>query len=286
MATAFVENLLVPNGGNFIRVAVRVWDPEPASATAICVHDFAGDSSDFSMLAMSLAKAGHKTVAMDLPGRGASAFTTDPQPYTLALMMACLAQMNRYRQGPVTFFGSGWGATMALLYLAQSHNPVSQIILHEPLLATGAALVEARDRLAAEADLVFETFDQARSHLLARRGNLDAVPEPLQASMIDAKIRQHASGFVLNFDSRLMADTRQQTEFDLEPLVACAGVPVLMVLGGSADSPFRDWIETATPRPHVRVTIDPDAGCRRPVLTRHQCDAVAQFLIEHTKSPV
>ena len=255
MTRAFTEELLVPDGSRYVRVCVRVWDPETIVSTVICVHDVAGDSADFMLLAHRLAEAGVRTVAMDFPGFGRSAALGDPALYTPHLLVECLAQTNRYRRGPVTFLGAGFGASLMLLYLASSGIPISRILLHEADLATGLPSSSARAHLAARARATFATYDGAASYLLAHRANLAAIPDPIRSGMIDEMIRESDDSFRFRCDPAVVLALENAQAFDLRALVGAASVPC-----------------------HL-IEPDADAGREVPVLTLRQCEVVLDLVL-------
>lgn len=80
--------------------------------TVLMLHDADGDHLTFAPQVETLANAGYRAVAWDMPGYGHSA---PIEPYTFkSLAESCLALIDALQCGPVTLVGHGMGAMVAL----------------------------------------------------------------------------------------------------------------------------------------------------------------------------
>ena len=131
MYQALTEDILVPIDGAYIRITVHIWQPEAPIATLICIHDFFGCGTDFSVLGERLAMSGIKVVAPDLPGRGQSSSFNERGSYILKNYMQCLAHLKRFREKSAYYMGTGWGGALALSYLAFSGTKAAKLILND-----------------------------------------------------------------------------------------------------------------------------------------------------------
>ncbi|WP_298210372.1 alpha/beta hydrolase [Acidovorax sp.] len=95
--------------------------------TVLMLHDADGDHLTFAPQVETLATAGYRAVAWDMPGYGRSA---PVEPYTFkALAQRCLALIDALQSGPVTLVGHGMGAMVALEVAVRAPSQVSRMVL-------------------------------------------------------------------------------------------------------------------------------------------------------------
>ena len=95
--------------------------------TVLMLHDADGDHLTFAPQVETLATAGYRAVAWDMPGYGRSA---PVEPYTFkALAQSCLAFIDALRCGPVTLVGHGMGAMVALEAAVRDASKVRRMVL-------------------------------------------------------------------------------------------------------------------------------------------------------------
>ena len=95
--------------------------------TVLMLHDADGDHLTFAPQVETLATAGYRAVAWDMPGYGRSA---PVEPYTFkALAQSCLALIEALRCGPVTLVGHGMGAMVALEAAVRDASQVRRMVL-------------------------------------------------------------------------------------------------------------------------------------------------------------
>lgn len=95
--------------------------------TVLMLHDADGDHLTFAPQVETLATAGYRAVAWDMPGYGHSA---PVEPYTFkALAQSCLALIDGLRCGPVTLVGHGMGAMVALEVAVRASAQVRSLVL-------------------------------------------------------------------------------------------------------------------------------------------------------------
>lgn len=146
--------------------------------TVLMLHDADGGHLTFAPQVESLATAGYRAVAWDMPGYGRSA---PLEPYTFkALAQSCLALIDALQSGPVTLVGHGMGAMVALEAAVRGPSRVRRLLL----CAGGPALdAQARDdwlepRLGALKALeVGHTMEQVAQTLVPRFIGTGALPE-------------------------------------------------------------------------------------------------------------
>ncbi len=190
--------------------------------TVLMLHDADGDHLTFAPQVETLATAGYRAVAWDMPGYGRSA---PIEPYGFkGLALACTRLIEALQCGPVSLVGHGLGAMLALEVALRQPQSVRRLVL----CAGGPALDEAGEsawvapRLAAlDAGQSMESLAQA---LVPRQAGSGALPEGL-------RLAGHALGQVNPSAYRralqaLPAFARSAADF------ARLQLPVLLVGGG------------------------------------------------------
>ncbi|MCE1191986.1 MAG: alpha/beta hydrolase [Acidovorax sp.] len=95
--------------------------------TVLLLHDADGDHVTFAPQVETLASAGYRAVAWDMPGYGRSA---PIEPYTFkALAESCLALADALQAGPVAVVGHGMGAMVALEAAVRRPAQVRRLVL-------------------------------------------------------------------------------------------------------------------------------------------------------------
>ena len=106
----------------------------------LMLHDADGGHLTFAPQVETLATAGYRAVAWNMPGYGHSA---PVEPYTFkALSQSAVALVDALQSGPVTLVGHGMGAMVAL-ELAVRHPA---LVHRLGLVAGGPALDDAAQR--------------------------------------------------------------------------------------------------------------------------------------------
>lgn len=95
--------------------------------TVLMLHDADGGHLTFAPQVETLATAGYRAVAWDMPGYGHSA---PIEPYTFkALAEGCLALIDALQGGPVALVGHGLGAMVALEAAVRKPAAVRRLVL-------------------------------------------------------------------------------------------------------------------------------------------------------------
>ena len=93
----------------------------------LMLHDADGDHLTFAPQVESLAGAGYRAVAWDMPGYGYSA---PVEPYTFkALAASCAALIDALQAAPVALIGHGMGAMVALETALRQPQRVHRLVL-------------------------------------------------------------------------------------------------------------------------------------------------------------
>ena len=122
-------------------VALPAFSTLGSGPTVLMLHDADGGHVTFAPQVETLASAGYRAMAWDMPGYGHSA---PVEPYTFkALAQRCLALIDALQCGPVTLVGHGMGAMVALEVALRSPARVSGLVLCAGGPVLDAAAVQA-----------------------------------------------------------------------------------------------------------------------------------------------
>lgn len=132
MKTDFIETQ-TKSGKNY-RLHYKLWGKNnPASKTLVCVHGLTGNSMDFKYLGERIAeREGYRVVAIDMAGRGESAYYDDPQDYSfdqyLTDLNALLSNISCTAPASCDWLGVSMGGLLGMIICSQPNSPISKMI--------------------------------------------------------------------------------------------------------------------------------------------------------------
>jgi pimeloyl-ACP methyl ester carboxylesterase len=104
---------------DFHRVCYYEWGDPDNAQVVICVHGLSRNGRDFDVLGEALAPT-RRVLAIDMPGRGASACLADPNDYTFPTYLVTLtALIVRSGAERVSWVGTSMGALLSIMMAAQ-----------------------------------------------------------------------------------------------------------------------------------------------------------------------
>ncbi|MBS0508491.1 MAG: alpha/beta fold hydrolase [Proteobacteria bacterium] len=176
-----------------------------AGPTVLLLHDADGDHLSFAPQLETLAGAGYRAVAWDMPGYGRS---TPVEPYGFkGLAQRCLLLLDALECAEVTLVGHGFGAMLALELALRAPLRVRRLVLCAggPPLDEDAAAAWVAPRLAAlDAGISMQALAQ---QVVARDAGRAALPEGLLLARhalgrVHAAAYRHALQALLGFARR------------------------------------------------------------------------------------
>lgn len=226
-----IDRLKILNGDTVLEVAVRIWSVANPRGTLFCLHGFAGTGQDFAFLGRMLRKLQIETIAIDMPGRGASTFLGDPDRYSLRLSQTALNEAIKLARGPLILAGTSWGGVIAAnIALNARHGICGLVLVDTPLVSSEDSDHPHEDFIRDEALRQFSTAQSARIYYAATR-NLQHVPKDDLDEVLSAAIMPVDGGFRMRFDPALMATIGRRSPFNLTAGLQQAPFPILSVLG-------------------------------------------------------
>jgi pimeloyl-ACP methyl ester carboxylesterase len=108
------------------------WGSVDAKRTVICVHGLTRNAHDFDMIAPALAATGRRVLALNMPGRGESAWLADPMGYTYPSYVAdCLAVMDNFHLRGVEWLGTSMGGIIGMMIAATKPDRIKKLVLND-----------------------------------------------------------------------------------------------------------------------------------------------------------
>ena len=268
---------LSPHG--FHEVVYHEWGDPAARDVVICVHGLTRNGRDFDVLGEALAPT-HRVFAVDMPGRGESAWLADPADYVfptyLATLTALLARTGAERVGWV---GTSLGGLLGIVMAAQPNSPIARLVVNDvgPAIEP-AALVRIGGYVGA--DPQFATFAEIDAYVRAISpfGPLTAAQwEHLTRSCV----RQRADGrWGFAYDPGIAVPFRSSAAppdlWGLWDAIAC---PTLVLRGADSDLFTAATARQMTARgPRPRLLEFAGVGHAPALLAADQVAPVVEFL--------
>jgi len=108
------------------------WGNVDATRTVICVHGLTRNAHDFDVIAPAIAATGRRVLALNMPGRGESAWLADPMGYTYQSYMAdCLAVMDNFHLRQVEWLGTSMGGIIGMMIAATKPDRIKKLVLND-----------------------------------------------------------------------------------------------------------------------------------------------------------
>ena len=267
----------------------------PARAPVICLHGLTRNASDFETLAPHLAARGRWVLAVDVRGRGRSAWDPDPSRYVPATYAVdVLALLDALAISRAVFIGTSMGGLTTMVVGAMRPSAVAAAVINDvgPELAPeGLARITG---FAGKGDPV-QTWPDATAY--AERVNRLAFPHygPAQWQAFARRLFVEKDGKpVLDYDPAIAKafapPPPPEGEApppapapDLWPLFkGLAGRPLLTVRGGISDLLSPDILRRMREAiPDMAVAEVPDVG-HAPMLDEPEALAAIDALLEKT----
>ncbi|MDO8802638.1 alpha/beta fold hydrolase [Phenylobacterium sp.] len=217
----------------------------PARTPVVCLHGLTRNSRDFEVVAPRIAACGRRVLALDVRGRGRSAWDPSPLNYNPAVyagdVIALLQQSGIAR---AHFVGTSMGGLITLTLSAMRPDLIAGVVLNDVGPEVGAAGLA---RIAGYVGGAPQVASWSEAAAYARSVNGEALPGLTEADwerFARRVFRETDKGLALDYDPAIsevfkVAPTAAPaaTGPDLWPLfVAMAtGKPLLLVRGGQSD---------------------------------------------------
>lgn len=264
-------------------------EPAPARLPVICIHGLTRNSADFDELAPEIARLGRRVLALDVRGRGYSAYDPDPANYNPVVYAGDVVKlMHDLGIARAVFVGTSMGGLITMTLAMRHLDLIAGAVLNDvgPVLST-----KGLARIAGYAGRCNElsTWDDAAGYLkdinaCAFPGNSDAEWGKWARRAFAAN---DAGALALRYDPRiaLSLQTGKLKPTSLAARMAFRRLaqrrPTLLVRGALSDLVEPDqvaWMRRAAPA--MAYAEVPDVG-HAPMLTEPAAlDAIRGFLAQ------
>ncbi len=265
----------------FHKIAYYVWGKRHATRTVVCVHGLTRNARDFDRLAAALAERDHRVICIDVVGRGASDWLSDPTLYAypqyLADMTVVLARLGA-RQ--VDWVGTSMGGLIGILLAAQPNSPIRRLVLNDvgPFIPAAAMA-----RIAAYISAVppLPDYDAAAQYIRTIYRNTgpctDADYQAMTAHSID-KLAQ--GGYRLRYDPAIAQNFANiKGDVDLWAYYDRIQCPTLLLRGALSDVLTAETAQTMTERgPRARLVTVPGVGHFPALMDTAQIELMQDYL--------
>jgi len=264
----------------FHRVVYYEWGDPANDRVVICVHGLSRNGRDFDVLGEALAGT-HRVLAVDMPGRGASAWLADANDYTFPTYLTTLtALIARSGATRVSWVGTSMGALLGMVMAAQPETPVQRLVVNDagPVIEA-AALARIRDYLGLAP--TFATFAEAETYIRAVSAPFGALTDAQWEHLTRTSIAQKPDGtFAMTYDPGISVPFRSTAAPpDLWPIWDAIHGPVLVLRGANSDLLSPATAQAMTQRgPKARLLEIPGIGHAPMMLSTDQYEPVVEFL--------
>lgn len=274
---------LGPHG--FHRIAYTLWGAEAGAPTVVCVHGLTRNGRDFDALAARLEDA-FRVACPDIPGRGESAWLTDPKDYSYvnyaADMAAFLAHLGAEQ---VDWIGTSMGGLIGMLLAAQPETPIRRLVLNDigPFIPK-ASLARIAEYVGS--DPQFVDLDQVEAYVRRVHAPFGPLSKEGWRRLAHASARPDgAGGWRLHYDPAIAENFRQAAEADVELWAVWDQIrcPVLVLRGAESDLLTKDTADAMTTRgPQARLIEFAGVGHAPALVSQDQIDAIRGWLAKST----
>jgi pimeloyl-ACP methyl ester carboxylesterase len=268
---------LSPHG--FHEVVYHEWGDPAARDVVVCVHGLTRNGRDFDVLGEALAST-HRVFAVDLPGRGESAWLGDPADYVfptyLSTLTALLARTGAERVGWV---GTSLGGLLGMVMAAQPNTPVAKLVVNDVGPAIEPAAL-ARIGAYVGADPQFASYDEVAAYIQSISPFGPQTPEQCD-HLTRSCVRQRPDGrWGFAYDPGIAVPFRASAAppdlWGLWDAIAC---PTLLLRGAASDLLTAATARAMTERgPRPRLVEFAGVGHAPMLLSPDQVAPVLAFL--------
>ena len=118
-------------GPVFTDISYREWGNPANPDVAICVHGLSRNAKDFDDLAKALSPT-RRIIAVDMPGRGESAWLADKSAYGWPLYdTVCAAALALANVPAVDWIGTSMGGILGMRLAAKRGAPIRRLVLND-----------------------------------------------------------------------------------------------------------------------------------------------------------
>ena len=269
-----------------LHLAYVDWGAADSEKVALCIHGLTRNSRDFDFLARHLAGLEYRVIAVDVAGRGNSAWLSDPAQYVIPAYAAQLVQFVRLLEiENLVWIGTSMGGLVGMALAAGGETFINRLVLNDvgPFVPA-AALQEIQAYLGMAS--CFETLEELEQHLRGIHAPFGALTDDQWRHLATHSSRKTKDGWVLSYDPAIRIPFAESSgeDVDIWEVWECIRCPVLVLHGEESQLLSRgvcDRMQATGPR--ASVVRVPGIGHAPALMSRDQHLAISDWLEPQTR---
>ncbi len=227
-----------------------------AGPTVLLLHGFTGTGASLDDLARACRRAGHRTIAPDLLGHGASDAPRDPARHDVTRQAADLAAILRELEAaPASVVGYSFGGRVALRLALDAPGLVSSVVL----IGSGAGIADPAERArrrAVDEDLAGSIERDGVAAFVDRWEAMplfaseEALPPVIRARRRAERLAQDPAGLAAS-----MRGAGQGSQEPLDHRLGSLAAPTLLIVGELDTKALANARAIAEAAPPGRATV-------------------------------
>lgn len=129
-----IHTLITTASGKTYQLHYKIWGKDNPD-TLVCVHGLTGNSQDFKFVGEYLSTRGYKVVAIDMAGRGESAYFDNPDDYNFTQyehdLDLLLNAIGCFAPQSCDWLGVSMGGLLGFRFSGREQSPIKRLILSD-----------------------------------------------------------------------------------------------------------------------------------------------------------
>lgn len=248
---------------------------------ALCVHGLTRNSRDFDSLARHLVSREYRVIAVDVVGRGNSAWLSDPAQYVVPAYAAQLVQFVQLLEiESLVWIGTSMGGLIGMALAAGGETFINRLVLNDvgPFVPA-AALQDIQAYLGM--DPRFETLEELEQHLRRIHAPFGALTDDQWRHLATHSSRETKDGWVLSYDPAIRIPFAEASGEDVDIWEVWEGIrcPVLVLHGEESQLLSRDTCDRMQETgPRASVAHLPGIGHAPALMSLDQHATISDWL--------
>ena len=264
-----------------LHLAYVDWGAADSGKVVLCVHGLTRNSRDFDSLARHLVSLEYRVIAVDVAGRGHSAWLSDPMQYAVPTYAAQLAQLVQLLEiESLVWIGTSMGGIIGMILAAGDETFINRLVLNDVGPFVPAAALQDIQAYVGMADC-FETLEELEHHLRRIHAPFGALTDDQWRHLATHSSRETKDGWVLSYDPAIRIPFAEASSEDVDIREVWEGIrcPVLVLHGEESRLLSRevcDRMQATGPR--ASVVHLPGIGHAPTLTSRDQHAAISDWL--------
>ncbi len=273
---------LGPHG--FTPMRYHQWGDPENPRVVLCVHGLTRNGRDFDALCEHL-RGEFRLICPDMPGRGDSAWLSDPSDYGYPFYLSCIAALiARSQVDRVSLVGTSMGGLIGMMLAAQPGTPLAALVINDVGPFIPRASLERLARYVGKSAPV-STLAQFEGQLRSACAPFGPLTDAQWAHLAHHSSRQGADGLYRSAYDPAIANAFAGPVGDVSlwPIWDAVACPTLVLRGAESDLLLAETAQEMLQRGPAKSHLAefPGVGHAPMLMADDQIGAVAGFLRRH-----